>query len=387
MTHDFIPYGRQHINDADIAAVVDVLRSDWLTQGPSVPAFEQRVTARCGALHGVAVCNATAALHLACLALGLGPGGRLWTSPNTFVASANCALYCGASVDFVDIDPATLNMSVEALAAKLVKAEIAGNLPDIVVPVHFGGQPCEMDRIAALAAKYGFAIIEDASHAVGANYQGEPSGNCRWSDIAVFSFHPVKIMTTAEGGMAMTRHDDLAERMRLLRSHGITRAPDQMTGESQGAWYYEQIDLGYNFRMTDLQAALGLSQLNRLDEFLKRRRDLVAGYEKLLADLPVSTQQLHPDAQSAWHLYVVRLTGRADKRRAVFDSLRREGIGVNVHYIPVHLQPHYRQFGFAAGDFPEAERYYAEALSLPMYPGLTPEAQSRVVRSLEAALG
>lgn len=384
----FIPYGRQDITDADVASVLDVLRSDWLTQGPAVPAFEKAVAQRCGAKHGVAICNATAALHIACRALGLGPGGRLWTSPNTFVASANCALYCGADVDFVDIDPNTLNMSVDALADKLVSAEAAGALPDIVMPVHFGGQPCEMDRIAALRDKYGFAIIEDASHAIGASYQGEPVGNGRWSDITVFSFHPVKIITTGEGGMALTNRDDIAERLHLLRSHGTTRQPELMTGESHGAWYYEQIELGYNYRLTDLQAALGLSQLSRIDGMLARRRDIAAAYGDLLAGLPLQTQTQHPDSQSAWHLFVTRLqTGGNKSRLQVFESMRNGGIGVNVHYIPVHLQPYYREkFGFRAGEFPEAERYYAQALTLPLYPGLTTEAQSRVVATLVESL-
>ena len=384
----FIPYGRQDITDADVASVIEVLRSDWLTQGPAVPAFEKAVAQRCGAKHGVAVCNATAALHIACRALGLGPGGRLWTSPNTFVASANCALYCGADVDFVDIDPNTLNMSVDALADKLVSAEAAGALPDIVMPVHFGGQPCEMDRIAALRDKYGFAIIEDASHAIGASYQGEPVGNGRWSDITVFSFHPVKIITTGEGGMALTNRDDIAERLHLLRSHGTTRQPELMTSESHGAWYYEQIELGYNYRLTDLQAALGLSQLLRIDGMLARRRDIAAAYGDLLAGLPLQTQKQHPASQSAWHLFVIRLqTGGNKSRLEVFESMRNGEIGVNVHYIPVHLQPYYREkFGFRVGDFPEAERYYAQALTLPLYPGLTTDAQSRVVATLVESL-
>ena len=353
-----------------------------------MPAFEKAVAQRCGAKHGIAVSNATAALHIACRALGLGPGGRLWTSPNTFVASANCALYCGADVDFVDIDPKTLNISVDALADKLVSAEATGALPDIIMPVHFGGQPCEMDRIAALRDKYGFAIIEDASHAIGASYQGEPVGNGRWSDITVFSFHPVKIITTGEGGMALTNRDDIAERLQLLRSHGTTRQAELMTGESHGAWYYEQTELGYNYRLTDLQAALGLSQLSRIDGILARRRDIAAAYGDLLAGLPLQTQTQHPDSQSAWHLFVTRLqTGGHKSRLEVFESMRNGGIGVNVHYIPVHLQPYYREkFGFRAGDFPEAERYYAQALTLPLYPGLTTEAQSRVVATLVESL-
>lgn len=387
MSADFIPYGHQDISDADVQAVVEVLRSDWLTQGPSGPRFANAVAERCGARHGIAVANATAALHLACLALGLGPGGRLWTSPNTFVASANCALYCGADVDFVDIDPGTLNMSVDALAEKLVKAEKTGTLPDIVVPVHFGGQPCEMDRIAELSSRYGFAVVEDASHAVGATFRGEPVGSGRWSDITVFSFHPVKIMTTAEGGLLLTNRDDVARRLSLLRSHGITRDQHEMEDDTQGGWYYEQIDLGLNYRMTDLQAALGLSQLQRLDAFLADRRRIVARYGELLSSLPLALQRQPAETASAWHLFVVRVLKKSGKtRRQVFEALRSAGIGVNVHYIPVHLQPYYRRRGFKPGDFPEAEKYYAEALSLPIYSGLSDHAQLRVCRELAEAL-
>jgi UDP-4-amino-4,6-dideoxy-N-acetyl-beta-L-altrosamine transaminase len=383
MSEAFIPYGRQDIDADDIAAVLEILHSDWLTQGPAIPRFEQAMAARCGARHALAVCNATAALHVACRALGLGPGGRLWTSPNTFVASANCGLYCGASVDFVDIDPGTLNMSVAALAAKLETAERKGTLPNVIIPVHFAGQPCDMTAIGNLARRYGFAVIEDASHAVGAEYGGEPTGNCRHSDITVFSFHPVKIMTTGEGGMLLTDRDDLAERLALLRSHGITRDPARMAGERQGAWYYEQVDLGYNYRITDIQAALGASQLRRLDAFLVRRRELAARYDNLLASLPV-TGQLQPlGCRSSWHLYPVRVGGA---RKAIFDSLRAAGIGVNVHYIPVHTQPYYRALGFKDGDFPEAERYYAEAVSLPMYSGLSDAQQDRIVAALVKAV-
>lgn len=383
MSDAVIPYGRQDIDAADIAAVVEVLHSDWLTQGPAIPRFEQAMAGRVGARHAIAVCNATAAMHLACRALGLGPGGRLWTSPNTFVASANCGLYCGATVDFVDIDPATLNMSVAALTAKLEAAERNGTLPNIVVPVHFAGQPCDMADIGELARRYGFAVIEDASHAVGAEYRGEPTGNCRHSDITVFSFHPVKIMTTGEGGMLLTNRDDLAEKLALLRSHGITRDPARMSGASHGAWYYEQVDLGYNYRITDIQAALGASQINRLEGFLARRRALAARYGQLLASLPVTGQIQLPGCQSSWHLYPVRVGAG---RRAVFDSLRAAGIGVNVHYIPVHTQPHYRALGFKAGDFLEAERYYSEAISLPMYASLNDAQQDKVVAALQRAV-
>ena len=381
-----IPYGRQDIRQQDIDAVVAVLQSDFLTQGPQVPAFEQAVAAYCGAKYAVAVNSATSALHLACLALGLGPGDWLWTSPITFTASANCALYCGAQVDFVDIDPHTLNMSVAALRAKLALAKQQQRLPKVVVPVHLCGQPCDMAAIHALAQEYGFAIIEDASHAIGARHQQQPVGSCRYSDITVFSFHPVKIITTAEGGMALTNQAHLAEKMALLRSHGITRDPAQMTQPADGAWYYQQVDLGFNYRMTELQAALGLSQLTRLDEYIEQRHALARRYHQALAALPLTLPQQHPDAYSAYHLYVVRLHD-ASRRRAVFDALRQDGIGVNVHYIPVHTQPYYRQrFGFKLGDFAEAERYYQAALSLPMYPQLSDVDFEQVCDSLRRVL-
>lgn len=383
-----IPYGRQHVTDADIDAVVAVLRSDFLTQGPAVPRFEQAVAAYCGAGHAVAVHSATAALHIACRALGLGPGDRLWTSPNTFVASANCARYCGADVDFVDIDPRSLNLSVAALDAKLRAADREGRLPKIVVPVHFAGQSCDMAGIAALARRYGFRIVEDASHAIGARWRGEPVGACRLSDISVFSFHPVKIITTGEGGMALTADPALAERMALLRTHGITRDPARMTREADGAWSYEQIDLGWNYRMTDLQAALGLSQLVRIDDYLARREAIASRYDRLLAGLPLTLPWRDPDARSAWHLYVVGLVGDdpAPRRRRTLDALRAAGIGANVHYIPVHTQPYYRALGFRAGDFPAAERHYAGALSLPIHAQLTDAEQDRVVEALAGAL-
>ncbi len=383
-----IPYGRQSISEQDIQAVVDVLRSEWITQGPKVPAFEDMLSAYCGARHGVAVNSGTSALHLACRALGLGPGDRLWTSPITFVASANCALYCGAEVDFVDIDPRTYNLSPTALEQKLDRARDAGTLPKVVVPVHLSGQPCEMKAIAGLGKAFGFSIIEDATHAVGGRYRDEPIGSCRYSDITVFSFHPVKIMTTAEGGMALTNRQELAERMSLLRSHGITRDPERLTHEPDGSWYYEQVDLGFNYRMTELQAALGISQLGRLDEFVAARHRLASRYDQLLAGFPVETPFRNQDDHSALHLYVIRLRTELIKRshREVFEYLRKEGIGVNLHYIPVHTQPYYRKLGFREGDFPEAERYYAEAISLPMFPELTESDRNRVVRSLEKAL-
>jgi UDP-4-amino-4,6-dideoxy-N-acetyl-beta-L-altrosamine transaminase len=381
-----IPYGRQDITPEDIAAVEAVLRSDFLTQGPAVPGFEQALAAYCGAARGVAMNSATSALHVACLALGLGPGDRLWTSPNTFVASANCGLYCGAEVDFVDTDPATYNMSVAALEARLVAAAAEGRLPKVVIPVHFAGQSCEMRAIHALGQQYGFRIIEDASHAVGATYLGEPVGNCRYSDITIFSFHPVKIITTAEGGMAMTNDPALAERMERLRSHGITRDPAAMAWDSEGPWYYQQVELGYNSRITDLQAALGHSQLARLDDYVARRHAIAARYDAALAGLPLTTPWQHPDSRSALHLYPIRLHDAA-RRREVFEALRAAGIGVNVHYIPVHTQPHYHRLGFRPGDFPEAERYYAGAISLPMFPTLTPAQQDEVVAALAEVLG
>jgi len=382
-----IPYGRQDISEADIQAVVDVLRSDFLTQGPAVPAFENCLAAYCGASHAVAVNSATSALHIACLALDVGPGDIVWTSPITFVASANCALYCGASIDFVDIDPRTYNMSVEQLEAKLAHVAQHGKLPKVVIPVHLCGQPCDIVAIHALAQQYGFKIIEDASHAIGGKYRDELIGNCRYSDITVFSFHPVKIITTAEGGMAMTNDAQLAKRMQLLRSHGITRDVNEMTHAPDGPWYYQQIDLGYNYRMTDLQAALGLSQMQRLDEFVSKRHAIANRYDQLLAGLPVTAPWQHPDGYSGLHLYVIRL--KRDKigktHRQVFERLRAANIGVNLHYIPVHCQPYYESLGFKAGYCPEAEQYYAEAISLPMYPGLTEAQQDRVVEALRDA--
>ncbi|MDP2030679.1 MAG: UDP-4-amino-4,6-dideoxy-N-acetyl-beta-L-altrosamine transaminase [Thiobacillus sp.] len=383
-----IPYGRQDITQADIDAVVDVLRSDFLTQGPQVPRFESKLADYCGTQHAVAVNSATSALHIACLALGLGPGDWLWTSPITFVASANCGLYCGARVDFVDIDPLTNNLCPRALEHKLMMAEREGRLPKVVVPVHLCGEPCDMQAIYALAQRFGFKVIEDASHAIGAKYKGEPVGNCRFSDITVFSFHPVKIITTAEGGVAMTNDAALAERMALLRSHGITRDPARMTHEPDGPWYYEQVDLGFNYRMTELQAALGVSQLDRLDAYVARRHELAGRYDALLADLPVATPRMQADNYSGLHLYVIRLqrTEGARTHRQIFESLREQGIGINLHYIPVHLQPYYQAMGFKPGDFPEAERYYTEAISLPMYPALTEGQQDKVVSMLNQVL-
>lgn len=383
-----IPYGRQEISQADIDAVVEVLQSDFLTQGPMVPRFEQEVAGHVGAAHALAVNSATSALHIACMALGLAEGDYLWTSPITFVASANCALYCGAKVDFIDIDPRTYNLCPSALERKLQVAERQGTLPKVLVAVHLCGQPCDMQAISALAKRYGFKVIEDASHAIGSKYQCEFIGNSRYSDITVFSFHPVKIITTAEGGMALTNSAELAEKMALLRSHGITRDPAQMTHAADGPWYYQQIDLGFNYRMTELQAALGVSQLQRLDQFVARRHELADRYDRLLAALPVTTPWQHPDSYSGLHLYVIRLKLEqiGKTHREVFESLREQGIGVNLHYIPVHTQPYYQRMGFKQGDFPEAERYYAEAISLPMFQTMSDAQQDEVLAALQRAL-
>lgn len=383
-----IPYGRQDINQQDIDAVVEVLQSDFLTQGPKVPLFEQTVAEHVDAKHALAVNSATSALHIACLALGLGEGDWLWTTPITFVASANCGLYCGAQVDFVDIDPVTYNLCPKALRKKLIAAEKTGKLPKVVVPVHFSGQPCDMQTIHALAQKYGFKIIEDASHAIGGKYQDEFIGNCRYSDITVFSFHPVKIITTAEGGLALTNDDALAEKMNLHRSHGVTRDTELMTHAPDGPWYYQQVELGFNYRMTELQAALGISQMQRLDEIVVQRHKLAERYNQLLTDLPVTLPWQHPDSYSGLHLYVIRLQLNKMNRthRQVFEELREAGIGVNLHYIPVHTQPYYQKMGFKEGDFPEAERYYEEAISLPMFSTMTDEQQDEVISVLERIL-
>lgn len=375
-----IPYGRQEVTQADIDSVVRVLQSDFLTQGPQVPHFEQTVAAHVGAKHALAVNSATSALHIACLALGLGPNDRLWTSPITFVASANCGLFCGAQVDFVDIDARTYNLCPVALEAKLIDAEKAGRLPKVLVAVHLCGQPCDMAAIYALSQKYGFRVIEDASHAIGGKYKGELIGNGRYSDITVFSFHPVKIITTAEGGMALTNSDELAHKMALLRSHGITRDAEQMTHASDGPWYYQQIDLGYNYRMTELQAALGVSQMQRLDVYVARRHELARRYDELLSELPITKPWQHPDSYSGLHLYVIRVDQVVHP--TVFHYLLDNGIGVNLHYIPVHIQPYYERLGFKAGDFPQAERYYAEAISLPMFQTMTTNQQDEVVAAL-----
>lgn len=384
-----IPYGRQDITQADIEAVVAVLRSDYLTQGPVVPKFENAIAGYCGAAHALAVNSATSALHIACLALGLGPGDWLWTSPITFVASANCGLYCGAKVSFVDIDPRTYNLCPKDLARKLELAEREGRLPKVVVPVHLCGQPCDMQAIHALSQRYGFKIIEDASHAIGGRYKGRSIGNCEYSDITVFSFHPVKIITTAEGGMALTNCAELARKMALFRSHGITRDPAQMTHAADGPWYYQQIELGYNYRMTELQAALGVSQMARLDGYVGRRHQLARRYDELLANLPVTIPWQHPDSYSGLHLYPIRLQLGSIKKnhRQVFEFMRAQGIGVNLHYIPVHLQPYFQKNGFGGGAYPEAESYYLESISIPLHAVLNESDQDFVVSALTKSLG
>jgi UDP-4-amino-4,6-dideoxy-N-acetyl-beta-L-altrosamine transaminase len=382
-----IPYGRQDISQADIDAVVNVLRSDFLTQGPVVPAFEKALANYCGSQHAVAVNSATSALHIACLALGVGKGDIVWTTPITFVASANCALYCGATVDFVDIDPLTYNLSVERLAAKLAEVEKYGKLPKVVILVHLAGQPCDMAAIHELSQQYGFKIIEDASHAIGGRYKDEPIGNCRYSDITVFSFHPVKIITTGEGGMALTNDSVLANTMVRLRSHGITRDASEMTHSPDGLWYYQQIELGFNYRMTDMQAALGLSQMQRLDEFVTKRHIIARRYDELLDQLPVVTPWQHQDAYSSFHLYIIRLDLSVLNHRELFERFRVNGIGVNLHYIPVYQHPYYARMGFNINEYPEAESYYSEAISLPLYPALTENQQVDVVQWISRPIG
>lgn len=384
-----IPYGRQDISEADIEAVARVLRSDWLTQGPTVPAFEAALAQKVGAAHAVAVNSATSALHIACLALELGPGDVLWTVPNTFVASANCGIYCGATVDFVDIDPASYNICVEHLAEKLKQADRLGTLPKVLVAVHHSGQSCQMEQIARLAKAYGVRVIEDASHAIGGSYQNGSIGGCQYSDITVFSLHPVKIITSGEGGLALTDDAALADRMGLLRSHGVTRDQRLVEANDPEPWYYEQIDLGFNYRMTDIQAALGLSQLERLGAYVDQRNRLANRYDALLAGLPLTTPKQDPNTLSARHLYCIRLDlasiGRS--RLDVFNELRAKGVGVNVHYIPVHTQPYYRERGFKIGDYPASESYYREALSVPLFPTLGESDQDIVVGALRAAVG
>lgn len=383
-----IPYGKQDINQADIDAVINVLKSDFLTQGAQVPVFEQMVSNYCGAKHGVAVNSATSALHIACLSIGLGEGDWLWTSPNSFVASANCGLYCGAKVDFVDIDPLTYNLSPKELEKKLIQAKLDNKLPKIVIPVHFAGQSCDMKKIHSLAQEYGFKIIEDASHAIGGKYLGKPIGGCQYSNITVFSFHPVKIITTAEGGLATTNNKKLAEKMRLLRSHGVTRDENLMSRVPEGDWYYQQVDLGFNYRMTELQAALGASQIQRLDKFIARRHVLYERYSSLLGGLPVIKPYQNKDNYSALHLYPIQidLSKVKKSRLQIFNELRKNGIGVNVHYIPIHMQPYYQQFDFKEGDFPNSEAYYRRSISVPLFYAMTLVQQDKVITVLKKTI-
>jgi UDP-4-amino-4,6-dideoxy-N-acetyl-beta-L-altrosamine transaminase len=383
-----IPYGKQDINRSDIDSVIDVLQSDFLTQGPKTPFFEKVVAEYCDVKFSVAVNSATSALHIACLSLGLKKGDWLWTSPNSFVASANCGVYCGAKVDFVDIDPLTYNLSSEELEKKLIQAKKDNKLPKIVIPVHFAGQSCDMRRIHLLSQEYGFNIIEDASHAIGGKYLGDPIGCCQYSDISVFSFHPVKIITTAEGGLATTNNEKLFKSMQLYRSHGVTRDPNLMTKPSEGEWYYQQIDIGFNYRMTELQAALGISQIKRLDEFIMKRHELQERYDELLNDSLIIKPYQSQDSYSALHLYPIQIyLERVSKsREKIFNELREMDIGVNVHYIPIHTQPYYRKFGFKNGDFPFTEGYYNNAVSLPLHHGMTFSEQDYVVNKLENIL-
>ena len=380
-----IPYGRQEVTEKDIQEVISVLQSDYLTQGNVVPKFERAVSSYSGALHGVATNSATSALHIACMALKIGPEDIVWTSPNTFLASANCARYCGAEVDFVDINPQTYNMSVDALAEKLEKAELTNQLPKLVIPVHFAGQSCEMREIKKLSERYGFYILEDASHAIGATYLGEHVGNCKYSDITVFSFHPVKIITTGEGGMAVTNNSDLASRMERFRNHGLTRDSLFMEGLSDGPWYYQQINLGFNYRLTDIQAALGMSQLERIDGYIEQRKEIANFYNDRLIDMPLVLPLQSANTSSSWHLFPIQLKDKQERLR-VFEGMRSAAIGVNVHYIPVHLQPYYRHLGHEIGDFPESEAYYDREISLPIYPTLQKSQQDFIVKVLQELL-
>lgn len=385
-----IPYGRQSISQADIDAVVDVLKSDFLTQGPAIERFEAAIREACGVEYAVAFNSATSALHIGCLALGVGSGDVVWTTPVSFVASSNCALYCGADIDFVDIDARTYNISVEALAKKLEQAEKDGRLPKVVIPVHLSGQPCDMVGIRKLSEKYGFSVMEDASHAIGGRYKDTPVGACEYSDITVFSFHPVKIVTTAEGGAATARDPVIAGKLQRLRTHGITRDPELMTHAPDGPWYYQQIELGYNYRMTDMQAALGASQMTRVHDFVARRHELADRYDKKLAalNLPITAPFQHEDGYSGYHLYIIQLKDEATVSHLdAFTKLRELGIGVNLHYIPIHTQPYYQELGFSVGDYPVAEDYYSRSLSIPLFHGMTEAEQDVVLDALTKVFG
>ncbi len=386
--HKFIPYGHQNIIQEDINSIIDILHSDWITQGPVIEKFEKAMANHCNAKYAVAVSSGTAALHLSCLSLDLKSGDYAWTSPNTFVASANCALYCGSNIDFVDIDKRTLNISIEKLEEKLIKAKKENKLPKILIPVHFAGNICDMNEIKSLSDKYGFKIIEDAAHALGSAYKNTKTGSCEFSDITTFSFHPVKIITTGEGGMILTNKKEIYEKLLMLRTHGITRNEQFMKSDSEGPWYYEQVDLGFNYRITDIQSALGLSQLKRLDDFIKRRNYLAERYNNLLKDLPITLPVINKDCYSAWHIYVIRLNLNAIKktRKQVFNELKSANVGVNVHYIPVHTQPFYKSLGFKKGDFPNSEKYYEEAITLPLFYDLTEEEQDYIVSALKIIL-
>ena len=381
----FVPYARQSINEEDIAAVTNVLRSDFLTQGPAVPAFEHAIRTYCNAAYGVAMNSATSALHVACLALGVGPGDIVWTSPISFVASANCALYCGARVDFVDIDPDTFNMSVAALSAKLEAAKLVNALPKVVIPVHLAGQSCDMVAINALAKKYGFKVIEDASHAIGGAFQGAPVGSCQYSDITILSFHPVKIITSGEGGMALTNNAALADSMSRTRSHGITRDAQNFANLSDGPWYYEQQSLGFNYRLTDIAAALGLSQFKRIDSFVARRNEIAHTYDELFAGSTIATPIIPVDVVSAFHLYIIRLPFENTQKQRFFEIAHKNNVGLNVHYIPIYRQPYFAKMGFSPNDFQSAEKYYSDAVSIPMYADLTYEQQQHVASVLISA--
>ena len=379
-----IPYGRQDISQEDIDSVVSVLKSDFLTQGSQVPLFEKIVADYCHASYGIALNSATSALHIACLALGLGKGDLLWTSPNSFVASANCGLYCGAQVDFVDIDKKTFNISMSELEKKLAQAKVENNIPKIIIPVHFAGQSCDMKKLDSLRKEYGFKIIEDASHAIGGNYLDNKVGSCKYSDVTVFSFHPVKIITTAEGGLATTNNQEIANRMRLLRAHGITKDSALISNKDEGDWYYQQVDLGYNYRMTDLQAALGISQMERLDEFVSKRHELFKRYNSSLQKLLINIPFQLPASYSSLHLYPIQVAEKV--RKKVFNELRKRGIGVQVHYIPIHTQPFYKKLGFMEGDFPNSESYYRKSISLPLYAGLNFKLQDEVINKVNETL-